>query len=399
MRLKTISGIALTMFLLGILPLAFNVQSVTAPVAVDWWPMSGHDLNHTGYSTSTAPNTNNTIWTYTTGSIVLSSPAVADGKVYVGSDDFKVYCLNASTGVHIWNYTTGSGVFSSPAVADSKVYIGSYDDKVYCLNASTGAHIWNYTTGGYVDSSPAVADGKVYVGSRDHKVYCLNASTGVHIWNYTTGKSVSSSSPAVADGKVYVGSDDNKTYCLNASTGAYIWSYTTGWNVRSSPAVADGKVYVGSFDGKVYAFASSVWSTDSSGNSKFTFDLMESVYVRGQGFPADTNVTIYIIPEEAETLQSNAVTNAFAITSSTGALPATLVWSPPLTLGEYDIWVDVNQNGAFDAGDIGNNQAIGIYGFNVIPELSTWSSTLLILIISTVALATYKRKLLKKPLH
>ena len=38
-------------------------------------------------------------------------------------------------------------VSSSPAVADGKVYVGSYDSKVYCLNAATGAHIWNYTTG------------------------------------------------------------------------------------------------------------------------------------------------------------------------------------------------------------------------------------------------------------
>ena len=98
----------------------------------------------------------------------------------MGSYDEKVYCLNASTGAHIWNYTTGWDVQSSPAVADGKVYVGStimveyiLKHKVYCLNASTGAHIWNYTTGLFVYSSPAVADGKVYVGSNDGKVYAF----------------------------------------------------------------------------------------------------------------------------------------------------------------------------------------------------------------------------------
>ncbi|MCZ2809641.1 MAG: PQQ-binding-like beta-propeller repeat protein, partial [Candidatus Bathyarchaeota archaeon] len=62
---------------------------------------------------------------------------------------------------------------SSPAVADGKVYIGSWDDKVYCLNATTGAHIWNYTTGDWVNSSPAVADGRVFVGSYDNRVYAF----------------------------------------------------------------------------------------------------------------------------------------------------------------------------------------------------------------------------------
>ena len=39
---------------------------------------------------------------------VSSSPAVAGGVVYVGSDDGKVYALSASTGTQIWSYTTGS---------------------------------------------------------------------------------------------------------------------------------------------------------------------------------------------------------------------------------------------------------------------------------------------------
>jgi parallel beta-helix repeat protein len=254
------------------------------------WPMFHHDLKHTGYTESPAPNTNQTIWNYTTGGyvyspvvvddkvyvgsgdknvycldaltgalvwnyttgdLVLSSPAVVGGKVYVGSYDKNVYCLDASTGALTWNYTTGSWVFSSPAVADGRVYVGSYDNRVYCLNALTGAHIWNYTTGYYVTSSPAIVDDKVYVGSCDNKTYCLDALTGAQIWSYTTGNFVGSS-PAVVDGKVYVGSDDNNVYCLMGSTGALVWNYTTGYSVTSSPAVVDGKVYVGSADNRVY---------------------------------------------------------------------------------------------------------------------------------------------------
>jgi outer membrane protein assembly factor BamB len=169
--------------------------------------------------------------------------------------------------------------------------------------------------------------------------------------------------------------------------------------VWSCPAVADGKVFVGSHDGKVYAFGTSVWSADSVGNSKATFDLMDNVYVRGEGFTADTNVTIYLLPDGEAALPSNAVANAYNTTNSNGDLPLTLVWSQPLTLGQYDIWVDVNQNGMLDGADVYNSQAIGIYTFNVIPEFPTWTSTLLILIMLTVAIATYKRKPLKTPTH
>ena len=258
----------------------------------DWWPMFRHDPQHSGYSTSNAPDTNSILWSYliggstypspavvdsrvyigsldevfcldaitghyiwsrSFGSWVYSSPAVVDSKVYICSWDSPVYCLDALTGSCIWRYSTGRRVESSPAVADSKVYIGSWDEKLHCLNADTGKFIWSYKTADRVDSSPAVADGKVYIGSLDEKVYCLDANTGDHIWSYKTGYRVDSS-PAVADGKIYIGSDDHKLYCLDATTGDYIWSYKTGNWVKSSPAVADGKVYIGSYDGEVYAF-------------------------------------------------------------------------------------------------------------------------------------------------
>jgi outer membrane protein assembly factor BamB len=56
--------------------------------------MFHHDLSHSGYSTSTTPKTNQTLWNYTTGSAVFSSPAVADGMVFIGSYDRNVYALN-----------------------------------------------------------------------------------------------------------------------------------------------------------------------------------------------------------------------------------------------------------------------------------------------------------------
>jgi outer membrane protein assembly factor BamB len=57
---------------------------------------------------------------------VLSSPAVADGVVYVGSDDVKIYALDASSGTRLWFFRTGRPVdHSSPAVANGMVYIAS----------------------------------------------------------------------------------------------------------------------------------------------------------------------------------------------------------------------------------------------------------------------------------
>ena len=100
-------------------------------------------------------------------------------------------------------------------MAYGKVFVGSYDNSVYCLNETDGSFIWKYTTDdSIVQSSPAVADGKVYIGSADYNVYCLDAYDGHKIWNYTTSRR-SDSPPTVVDGKVYVGA--GATSCSEAA--------------------------------------------------------------------------------------------------------------------------------------------------------------------------------------
>ena len=59
--------------------------------------MFRHDLSNTGYSTSTAPTTNQTLWNYTTGDIIYSSPAVVGGVVFVGSFYGNVYAFATPT--------------------------------------------------------------------------------------------------------------------------------------------------------------------------------------------------------------------------------------------------------------------------------------------------------------
>jgi outer membrane protein assembly factor BamB len=222
-------------------------------------------------------------WNYASAS-VESSPAVANGVVYVGSDDSNLYALNAKTGAKLWSYPTlGPLGYSSPAVANGVVYAGSYDHNLYALDAKTGAKLWSYTTGGFVESSPAVVNGVVYVGSGDHKVYALNASTGVLVWSYAAGP-YEASSPAVANGVVYFGSGDHRVYALDAKTGAKLWSYDTfDWVLYSSPAVANGVVYVCSI-ANVYALNA------RTGAKLWSYTIGDMV----QSSPAVANGVIYV---------------------------------------------------------------------------------------------------------
>jgi outer membrane protein assembly factor BamB len=228
-------------------------------LGTDWWPMLQHDSRRTGCSTSLAPNTNTTLWKYTTGSDV-SHVAVSNSEVFVASRDGKVYALNASTGSLIWSFATSYEAVHCVSVDYGRVFATSGargtsgNGRLYALNGTTGAFDWSYP----IDSrgSANFADGKVYIPSLwpDNKLYALNATTGAFIWSFQVGGDYTAGSAALNDGRVFMGAGDGKVYALNATDGSLIWSYQTGsYTVASIPCVVDSKVFMGSGDGKVYA--------------------------------------------------------------------------------------------------------------------------------------------------
>ncbi|MCL6731009.1 PQQ-binding-like beta-propeller repeat protein [Streptomyces neyagawaensis] len=185
------------------------------------------------------------LWTFSTGKTVNSTPAVADGVVYIGSGDQRLYALDAATGKKRWAFETGDRVQSSPAVVDGVVYVGSGDGLLYAVDAVTGKRRWQYPAGA-IHSAPVVVDGIVYTGSADG-LHAVDAATGEKRWTALTPSYVYST-PAVVEGVVYVGSGDGLR-AVDAATGTERWSALTDHIFSSSPAVAKGRIYIGGIDG------------------------------------------------------------------------------------------------------------------------------------------------------
>jgi outer membrane protein assembly factor BamB len=240
-------------------------------------------------------------WKFKTGGAVRSSPAVAGGVAYFGSNDGYLYAVSVETGALKWRFKTGSRVASSPAVQAGAVLFESYDGNLYALDAVSGAVRWKFKTAGerrfaadgihgaapsgetmpdpfdFYLSSPAVSGGKVYFGSGDGHVYALDAASGALAWSFATGDVVHAS-PAVAGGVVFVGSWDSYFYALDAATGALKWRFKTGEDpaihnqvgIQSSAAVADGVVYFGCRDSNLYAVDAAsgkqLWAYNNKGS-------------------------------------------------------------------------------------------------------------------------------------
>lgn len=109
------------------------------------WPMFHGNSAHTGYSSAiNVPKTNNTLWMVNCSGETLWQPAIiADGVVYIGSEESHVYALNASTGALLWKATVLDAVCSAPSLQDGVLYIGLLRG-IQALNASTGSVLWTF---------------------------------------------------------------------------------------------------------------------------------------------------------------------------------------------------------------------------------------------------------------
>jgi len=336
----------------------FNVALVNASTDsnsnYNSWPMFHGDLTHSGYTASTGPLTNQTLWSYSTDPI-LTTPSVSGGIVYVGTNNGKVLALNASSGAVIWSYQTGGAVYSSPAIADNVVYFGSWDSSVYALNALTGAILWIHNTNSFVQSSPAVANGVVYIASYDANVSALDAATGNLLWSFPTGSGAVGSSPAVVNGVVYIGDNGGKVVALNASTGILIWRFIAGDTVYSSPAVVNGVVYIGGdlvTEGIVYA-------VDALSGVKLWSFSTGNLWVYSS--PAVANGVVYV--GSYDHLTSTNSGNLYALNASTGKM----LWSYPIGTEVFSSPIVAN-NVVYAGGGINN-----FYALNAATGVKLWS--------------------------
>jgi outer membrane protein assembly factor BamB len=101
-----------------------------------------------------------------------SSAAVSTTRVVVGGRDKLVHGISLS-GKGVWTFATRARVESSPAIAGGRVFVGSNDGRFYVLSLSNGAKLWEFDAGAPLSASPAIANGRIVIGSQDGRLYCF----------------------------------------------------------------------------------------------------------------------------------------------------------------------------------------------------------------------------------
>ncbi len=207
-------------------------------------------------------------------------PSLSGERVYFGSADGYLYCLDTQDGSLIWSFKAADSLKTTPTIAGNRVIASGLDHYVYCLNANDGSLIWKYKTGFEVDSSAAVINGRVYFGGEDGFFYCLSLEDGALLYKTAWLGSMEGSFSVVA-GRIYIGTEQGDLYCLEMGDGSTIWKSRLGADSDSTPAVADGLVYTAAENGYVYCFKQAdgelVWKFKAEGG-------LSRIYKERSGF-------------------------------------------------------------------------------------------------------------------
>ncbi len=209
-------------------------------------------------------------------------PIVAYGKVYSASREGDVIAFDPKTGKELWETDLSdinnersfwdsrvSALLSGgPAAGLDKVFIGSENGKVYALDALTGKVLWDASIKGEVINTPAVDAGVVLVNTSSGILKALNPDTGEELWKVEQDVPALTlrgiSAPVIASGGVLIGTSKGGVNVYLLDNGQQGWSTEIGEatgstelerviDVDSTPVVFGDKVYAISSRGNLAA--------------------------------------------------------------------------------------------------------------------------------------------------
>jgi outer membrane protein assembly factor BamB len=205
-------------------------------------------------------------------------PVVVSGKLYFGSTDDQLHCMDLKTGVTEWTYFSGAPIRLAPTVVNDRVYFGSDDGHVYCIDATTGKLHWQFRAGPEEDwligrgemisrwpvrTGVLVDDGVAFFGAgvfphENVLLYAVNATDGSVIWKQDdlsdedAGRNdLSPQGYLLASEEfLFVPSGRSLPAAFDRKTGKLIHKRTHGWRNAGGGVIggtnallADGQIY------------------------------------------------------------------------------------------------------------------------------------------------------------
>ena len=199
-------------------------------LAADWGQV-GNGPQHTGYSPETLNAPFKLAWNVQFQPERLypaNQAVVADGRVFLGTEGGRLYCLKASDGSRLWAFPAGEErvgpILHAAGVEGGKVFFASMDGCLYAVDAATGKLVWRFESKLRTGFSTAVvlADGKVLAPNRGGTLFAVKQADGTPAWRADLGCPLLQT-PAWNAGRVFIAGMDRRLRALDGASGKEVW--------------------------------------------------------------------------------------------------------------------------------------------------------------------------------
>lgn len=166
---------------------------------------------------------------------IHATAVVKDSIVYIGSDDYHFYALNAKTGELEWSFATEGGEYIERIVENDMVYFWNDEGIVYAMNVKNGQKKWLYET--LQDMHQGAKRTPTGLIIKDDMVYVTN-------WSIYNPQGVFDSETFISglkrDRKSYL-------YAIDKESGTEKWVFSVDGNDISKPAASQNLVFFSTY--------------------------------------------------------------------------------------------------------------------------------------------------------
>lgn len=175
-------------------------------------------------------------WAVRPGGPLRGAPTVANGQVYVISQDNQVFALKADDGAVVWTSAgtlETAGVFgvAAPAAGQGTVVTGFSSGELNAYRYENGRVVWQDALSrtsistavaslSDIDASPVIDQGRVYAIGQGGRMVAMELNTGQRLWELNIA---GIATPWVAGDWIYVVTDDARLLCIQRTSGKIRW--------------------------------------------------------------------------------------------------------------------------------------------------------------------------------
>ena len=269
--------------------------------------------NGLGFVSAMSEQNGGIVWQVRPGGPLRGAPTVANGAIYVISQDNQIYALKEEDGSTNWSQPASleiAGIFgaAAPAVGQGTVVAGFSSGELNGYRYENGRQVWqdqlertsirtSVSSLSDIDADPVIDGGQVFAIGAGGRMVALDITSGQRMWELNIA---GISTPWVAGDWVFVVTTDAKLLCIYRQNGHVRWinqlpQFEKPKNKKgdieySGPVLAGKRLLLTSSSGQV------IQVDPATGNFQSQF----AIGARASLPPVVASSTLYILDDDAK---------------------------------------------------------------------------------------------------